>query len=71
MPTHEISQSFSWLLKIGDWIFPALVGTAIFYLRNISTAIQDLSKSLAVAVARLDAHDKRISRLEEKDEYGS
>lgn len=54
------------LQKAADWVVPSLVGTAIFYLRNISSAIQRLSESVAVAAARIESHEKRITALEER-----
>lgn len=54
------------LTKLGDWLVPALVGASIYYLRAISSAIQDLSRNLAVAVERVDSHERRIEKLEDR-----
>ncbi len=63
---HPVDEGVPIALKVADWLVPALVGASIFYLRNISTAIQDLSRSLAVAVQRVDSHEKRLDALEER-----
>lgn len=52
--------------KLGDWVVPAMLSAAIYWLRNIAGELKELGKTLAVAVATVDQHEKRIETLETK-----
>lgn len=46
------------------WIIPALLSTLIAILAWMAMSIQDIGKSLAVAVTKIDEHERRITNLE-------
>ncbi len=49
-----------------DKILAALIALGVYYLQTISRELQDLGKTLAVAVQRVDDHERRIEILERK-----
>lgn len=52
--------------KLTEWIIPVFLGAAIHYLQSISSEMKIISKSLAVAVERVDEHERRLANLEFK-----
>lgn len=55
--------------KLSDWLVPLLIGAAIAQLRAIASEMKEISKSLAVAITKVDAHEQRIQRLEERQDH--
>ncbi len=49
-----------------DKILAALIALGVYYLQTISHELQDLGKTLAVAVARVDEHERRLTALEQE-----
>lgn len=49
-----------------DKILAALVALGVYYLQTISHELSDLGKTLAVAVARVDEHERRLTIVEQK-----
>jgi hypothetical protein len=54
--------------KLSDWLVPVLIGAAIAQLRSIASEMREISKALAVAITKVDAHEQRIQRLEERQD---
>ncbi len=52
--------------KINDYVVPVCLGTAIYFLQSISVELKEMGKSLVVAVSKIDDHEKRIDRLEQR-----
>lgn len=49
---------------IRDKLLAALVALGVYYLKSIAGEITEISKTLAVAVARLEDHERRLELLE-------
>lgn len=54
--------------KLSDWLVPVLIGAAIAQLRAIAGEMKEISKALAVAITKVDAHEQRIQRLEIRED---
>ncbi len=50
--------------KLLDWLVPALLAVASWHLKCISDEMKDMGRTLAVAVERVEQHERRISHLE-------
>ncbi len=50
--------------KIFEWLVPVLLAAAVKVLADIHTEMRDVSRTLAVAVSRVDAHETRLANLE-------
>jgi hypothetical protein len=53
--------------KFLEWIVPWLLGAVLAVLFWIGQNIQDMSKTLAVAVTRVDGHEKRLDDKDARD----
>lgn len=49
------------------WLIPALLSGILGTLAWMGSSISDMNKSLAVAVSKIDDHERRIQRLEDHD----
>ncbi len=58
------SEKFGIFLR--DKLIAALIAAGVYYLQTISSEMREISKTLAVAVARVDEHERRIAILEER-----
>jgi hypothetical protein len=47
-----------------DWAMPLMFGTLISILAWIAVTLQSMSNTLAVAVTKVEDHDRRLSNLE-------
>lgn len=47
-----------------DKLLAALIALGVYYLQTISQELKELGKTLAVAVARVDDHERRLEILE-------
>jgi hypothetical protein len=47
-----------------DWAMPLMFGTLISVLAWIAVTLQSMSNTLAVAVTKVEDHDRRLSNLE-------
>ncbi len=52
--------------KLNDYLIPAALGAAIYFLQAIAHDNQDMARNVAVAVRRLDEYERRIAHLEEE-----
>ena len=47
-----------------EWLIPALLAALIGVLGWMAINIQDMSRSLAIAVTKIDEHERRLLKLE-------
>lgn len=47
-----------------EWAMPLMFGTLISILAWIAVTLQSMSNTLAVAVTKVEDHDRRLSNLE-------
>ena len=47
-----------------DKLLAGLIAMGVYYLQTISSELKELGKTLAVAVSRVDDHERRIEVLE-------
>lgn len=50
--------------RLLDWIMPALVSAAVGGIFGIYKEMASISTSLAVAITKIEDHDRRIENLE-------
>lgn len=50
--------------KLLDWLLPVLLTAVLGVLAWMGQNIADMSKSLAVAVSKIDDHERRLGDLE-------
>lgn len=50
--------------KVADWLIPCLLGAAVYSLTEIRKELSSMSISLAVAVSKIDDHERRLQQLE-------
>lgn len=50
--------------KVLDWLVPCLLTATLGVLGWMGLNISEISKNLAVAVYKIDDHERRINRLE-------
>lgn len=48
-----------------EWAMPLMFGTLISILAWIAVTLQSMSNTLAVAVTKVEDHDRRLSNLEQ------
>lgn len=53
--------------SIVDWLLPWLLGAVLAILSWIGANIHEMTKTLAVAVTRVDGHEERLKNGEERD----
>lgn len=53
-----------------DWFFKAIMsglgGMAVYILSDLKNSVSDLNLKMAVIVTKVEGHDERISRLEDR-----
>ncbi len=52
--------------KLSDWLVPTLLGAGIYQLQRIAGELKTIGRDLAIVATRVDAHEQRIDRVEEK-----
>jgi hypothetical protein len=57
--------------KINDWLIPALLAFATYYLSSMSSEMTKISNSLAVALFRIENHEERIRGVEGEMKSGA
>lgn len=50
--------------RIAEWTVPVLMAAATYSLQQINSEMSEISKSLAVAVQKIEDHDRRLENLE-------
>ncbi len=60
---NEQSPSYAMILA---WLVPVLMSAMLGILAWMGTSVSDISKTLAVAVSKIDDHERRIQFLEHK-----
>lgn len=55
--------------KILDWVIPTFLAALLTVLGWIAININEMSKSLAIAVLKIDDHEKRIVIMEKKADH--
>lgn len=63
MEQNEVLELYK---TFAQWLIPPVLAFAIHYLSQISKRLTEIAQSLAVVVSKIDEHDRRISRLEDK-----
>lgn len=51
--------------QVLQWILPLLLSYTAYAMKDIGTELRSISTSLAVAVQRVEEHDRRIANLEQ------
>ncbi len=49
-----------------DKLLAGLIALGVYYLQTISTELKELGKTLAVAVSRVDDHERRLEVIEKE-----
>lgn len=49
-----------------DWAFLGVLSSGVYILWGIKSSVDELNIKIAVVVSRIDTHEKRIEKLEEK-----
>jgi hypothetical protein len=57
--------------KIADWLVPALLAAAVYFVAGIQKELGSMSVSLAIAVTTIDEHERRLGALEAESRYES
>ena len=50
--------------KLLDWLIPAFLSAILAILGWMAVSLQDINRSLAVAVTKIDDHERRLQLLE-------
>lgn len=51
--------------QVLQWILPFLLSYVAYAMKDIGSELRNISTSLAVAVQRVEDHDRRIANLEQ------
>lgn len=53
-------------MRVGDWVVPILLAAGIHYLQRIALEIKKINEALIAAVTRVEAHEQRLDKIEER-----